>query len=176
MPRGRKKRYYRINYYIQAPKVRVVDREGKQSGIIPLAEALAEAKKADLDLVEIAPETKPPVCKILNFRNFLYEKRVQRQRGPKSKKGGGELKEIRLRPFVSEHDLNTKLERIKEFLEEKSSVRITVLYRGRQNRYKEFGIQLVDRIINQLGDKIKVLVPPKIKGRILAVTIGPKKS
>lgn len=175
MPRGKKKRYYRINHYIQTPKVRVIDKEGKQLGVMPLARALTEARKADLDLVEIAPEADPPVCKILNFRNFLYEKRVQKYKKAKSKKSGGELKEIRLKPFVSDHDLETKLERIKEFLGEKNNVRITVLFRGRQARYKEFGTKLIDKIINQLGEKINVLVPPKLKGRILVTTIGPKK-
>lgn len=176
MPRGRKKRYYRINHYIQAPKVRVVSREGKQLGVISLAQAIAEAKEKDLDLVEIAPEADPPVCKILNFRNFLYEKRVQKYRGGKAKKGGGELKEIRLKPFVSDHDLNTKLERIKEFLAEKNIVQISVLFRGRQNQHREFGTELIDRVISQLGeDKIKILVPPKFRGRILVTTIGPKK-
>lgn len=175
MPRGRKKRYYRLNHYIQAPTVRVIDKQGKQLGIMPLAKALAEAKKTDLDLVEVAPEANPPVCKILKFRNFLYEKRLGLQKRGKSKKSGGELKEIRLKPFVSDHDLCTKLERIKEFLAGKDNVRITILFRGREAQYKEFGTQLIEKVINQLGEKAKVLVPPKFKGRLLVTTLGPKK-
>lgn len=173
MPRSGKRRYYRINHYIKAPKVRVIDREGEQLGILSISQALAEAQKAGLDLVEVAPEANPPVCKIINFRNFLYEKRAKKQKERRRK--GKEFKEIRLRPFVSEHDLEVRLQRIEEFLREKNSVRINVLFRGREMRHKEFGTKLLGKIIDYLGDKINVLSPPKFKGRVLTTVLGPKK-
>ena len=149
VPRASKRRYYRINHYIKVPKVRVVGREGKHLGVMSISQALTEAKEAGLDLVEVAPKADPPVCKILNFRTFIYEKRAKRQKERRGKKrGGGGVKEIRLRPFVSEHDLNVRLERIKEFLDEKNNVRITVLFRGREMRHKEFGIKLADQKIS----------------------------
>lgn len=152
--------------------MRVVTREGKQLGIMPVSQALTEARNAGLDLVEVAPKAELPVCKILNFRNFLYEKRLKKQKG---RGKGGEFKEIRLRPFVSENDLNVRLERIKEFLEEKNKVRISVLFRGREMNHKEFGTKLLEKIIGHFGEKISVIAPPKSKGRILTATIGPKK-
>jgi len=173
VPRGSKRRYYRINQYIRTPKVRVITREGKQLGVMSVSQALAEAQKAGLDLVEVAPKAEPPVCKILNFRNFLFEKRFKKQKGGRKKRE--EFKEVRLRPFVSENDLNIRLERIKKFLEEKNKVRISILFRGREIAHKEFGVRLLEKIIDYFGEKINLMSPPKFKGRILTATIGPKK-
>lgn len=173
MPRAGKKRYYRINQYIRAPRVRVISKEGKQLGIMSTPQALSEAQKTDLDLVEVAPEANPPVCKILNFRDFLYEKRTRKQK--KGRRKEGDLKEIRLRPFVSENDLNVRLKRIKDFLEEKNNVRILVVFRGREMGHKEFGTKLIQRILNHFGEKIQIISPPKFKGKSLIATIGSKK-
>lgn len=174
MPRTSKKKYYRINQYIRTPKVRVVSREGEQLGVMPVLQALTKAQEAGLDLVEVAPKADPPVCKILNFRNFLYEKWGRNKRKPRGK-GSEKTKQIRLKPFVSEHDLNVKLERIKKFLAEKNKVRITILFRGREMRHKEFGVKLFEKIINHFGDDVNILSPLKFKGKILTATLGPKK-
>lgn len=141
---------------------------------MPVPQALGKAREAGLDLVEIAPKADPPVCKILNFRNFLHEKWSKNKKKRRGKSGEG-VKQIRLRPFVSEHDLNVRLERIKEFLAEKNKIRITILFRGREMRHKEFGTKLFEKIVSHFGDKINVLAPPKFKGRMLTATIGPKK-
>ena len=169
MPKKGKRKYYRINQYIKAREVRLIDKTGKQVGILRLEEALKKAEEEGLDLVEVAPQANPPVCRILNFREWLYKNKVKKKRKPEA-----ELKEIRLRPFVSPHDLEVKLKRARAFLKEKNSVRVTIQFRGREMRHREKGKELFAKIQNELSKEGKVVLAPKFKGRMLVGIFGPK--
>ena len=164
------KKYYRVNHYIQAKEVRVVGEEGKQVGVWSIQKALQQAQKKGLDLVEVAPNAKPPVCKIINFKKFKFlESRKQQEEKKKTKKV--DLKEIQLRPFIAENDLNFRLERAKKFLREGHKVKVSVVFRGRQITKKEFGRDLIKRVIERLSAFSEVDHEPKFFGRKLEVIL-----
>ena len=164
--------YWRTNEQIHAPKVRVVDADGKQIGILTRAKALEQAKKAKLDLIEIAPKAKPPVVKIANLGKFRYqeEKRLRQQ---KKRTKLTELKEIRFSPFIGEADYKTRFERVKKFLAEKNKVRMVVKFKGRQMGSKQFGYNLLERLLKELGEGITIDMRPKFLGRHLTMVISP---
>jgi len=165
--------YWRVNEKIHAPKVRVIDEKGKQLGVLTTIEALKKAKEAELDLVEIAPKAVPPVAKIIEFGKFRYSQQ-KKLRAQKSKSKSPELKEIRFSPFIGEADYNTRLERVKEFLSDKDKVRLVVKFKGRQMGSKQYGYDLLDKIINDVGkDSIAVDMVPKFLGRHLVMIISP---
>jgi translation initiation factor IF-3 len=166
------KTYWRINHNIHAPEVRVIDEKDKQLGVLKLSEALNKADKAKLDLVEIAPNAKPPVAKIIDFGKFRYQERKKEKSQKKGAKSG-DLKEIRFSPFIGEADYNTRLQRIKEFLEEKSKIRLVVKFKGRQMGSKQFGYNLLKRINTELGDTVVIDMEPKFLGRHLTMVISP---
>lgn len=168
------KKYYRLNQYIVANEVRVVDEEGKQIGILPLQEALKGAKEKNLDLVEIAAKAQPPVCKIIDFKKFLYlETRKRQEEKRKSKKS--ELKEIRLAPFIADNDLNFRLKRAQEFLKNDDKVKFTVRFRGREIARKEFGYELLKKVIGKLTPYAEIESEPKLLGRQLEMVFQPLK-
>jgi translation initiation factor IF-3 len=152
--------------------VRVIGANGKQIGVLTIQKALAEANKAGLDLIEIAPKAKPPVAKIADFGKFRYqeEKRLKKQ-----KKGskGSELKEVRFSPFIAEHDYKVRYDRIREFLEEGNKIRVVVVFKGRHMGSKQFGYDLLKKIVDKLGETISVDMEPKFFGRHLAMVISP---
>lgn len=163
---------WRTNKQIRAPEVRLIGEDDKQIGVLTSEEALEKAKEKGLDLVEIAPKAKPPVVKIVDFGKFLYreEKKLKKQ-----KKGAktSELKEVRFSPFIADADYKTRLDRIEEFLRERNKVRITVKFKGRQMSAKKFGYELVDRILEDLGELAKIDQQAKFMGRHLIMTISP---
>ncbi|MBI4153694.1 translation initiation factor IF-3 [Candidatus Woesebacteria bacterium] len=163
--------YYRINEAIRAPKVRVINSQGKQLGVLSREEALNKAKKANLALIEIAAKANPPVAKIVDLGKFKYqeEKRLKSQKKAK----GGEVKEIRFSPFIAENDYQIRLGRVKEFLGEKNKVRLVVVFRGPQMRSKQFGYNLLARIVTELGEQVAVDMPPKFLGKHLMMIISP---
>ncbi len=168
------KRFYRINQYIQADKVRVVDEKGKQLGIMPLGEASFKAKQSGLDLVEVAPEAKPPVCKIINFRKFKYQESKKQRAGQKKAKQS-QLKQIRFTPFIGKGDYETRVKKAKEFLKEGSKVKLTVKFVGRQITRKRFGYDLLEKTKKSLKNLSKVEVEPKWQGRLLSMVLKPAK-
>lgn len=153
--------------------MRLIGKGGKQAGVIELGEALKLANKADLDLVEIAPNAKPPVVKIIDIGKFRYqeEKKLRKQ---KKQAKSTELKEVRFSPFIGEHDFSVRFEKIKEFLKEKHKIRVVVVFKGRHMGSKQFGYKLIKRIVNELGDNISIDMEPKFFGRHLATVISPK--
>jgi len=168
------KKFYRLNQYIQAKEVRVVDEEGKQIGVLPTEKALKQAQSKGLDLVEVAPNAKPPVCKIIDFKKFKFlESRKQQQERKKSKKV--ELKEVKLGPFIAENDFNYRLKRAEEFLEEGNKVKIAVVFKGRQITKKEFGYKLMERVLEKLKPFSEIDFEPKFAGRKLEMTLKPIK-
>jgi len=166
----KKKKYYRLNRNIQAEKVRVVNEEGKQIGVMALTEALLRAQNQELDLVEIAPKAKPPVCKIIDFKKFRY---LEAKKGSAKKIKKSETKEVRLSPFIAENDLKTRLNRIKKFLKDKNQVKVTIVFKGRQIAKKEFGYQLVKQVTESLSDYSRVGQEPKFLGRRLIMILYP---
>ena len=166
-------RFYQINRYIQAEKVRVINKDGKQIGIMPTAEALQEAKKRGLDLVEVVPKAEPPVCKIIDFKRFIYQQKKKRQGAHKGKKQP-ELKQFRLRLFIDNHDLERRIKRAEKFLKNGNRVKFSILFRGREITKKEFGFDLLKKIKEKLEEIAKVAQKPKLKGKILEMTLGPK--
>jgi translation initiation factor IF-3 len=140
-------------------------------GIIETDEALQKAREAGLDLVEVAPTEKPPVCRIMDFGKFKYQ---QKKRQHKGHTHHGKNKELRLRPKIGEHDLMTKVNRAKEFLGQKDKVVFSVIFRGRENAHVEEGYKLVDRIVAELADIAKLEQNPSMQGRRIVVIFAPK--
>ena len=176
--RSRKKpenrRYYRINERIYANSLRVLDSEGKQIGILTKIDALAKAKEQELDLVEIAPSAKPPVAKIIDFNKFLYQEE-KKKREEKKKAKTTETKEVRLGPFMNDHDLQIMINRARDFLENSDKVRFVVKFKGRQITHPEFGEAVVGKVVKDLEDISKVERVPHFEGKQLIAIISPER-
>lgn len=149
----------------------MIDADGTQLGIVSTEEALDKARNIGLDLVEVAPQEKPPVCRIMDYGKFKYQ---QRKRQHKSHMHHGKNKEIRLRPKIGEHDFLTKVNRAKDFLEHKDKVIFSVIFRGRENAHIDEGFKLVDRLIAELEPVSKLEQTPKMAGKRIIVTFAPK--
>lgn len=164
----------RINHQIRYPEVRVLGEDNKQIGVMSSQEAFAHAQELGLDLVEIAPQALPPVVKIIELGKFKYEQE-KKERAQKKNAKAGELKEVRFSPFIGDHDFDTRLERIKEFLEESSKVRIVVVFKGRQLGSKQFGYEIIGRVLKELEGKVQQDAEPKFLGKHLMTVISPVK-
>ena len=166
---------YRVKQQIRAPELRVIGTDGKQLGVLKLTEALAKASELELDLIEIAPTAKPPVAKITELGKFRYQEEKKLKKERKNSKAS-ELKEIRLSPFIADHDFANRTERIAEFLAEKNKVRVVVVFAGRQMNSKEFGYEVLKRVVKKFEGKIAVDMEPKFFGRYLGMVISPVNS
>jgi translation initiation factor IF-3 len=164
----------RINQRITAASVRLIDSDGTQIGIGPINEALAIARTRGLDLIEIAPQATPPVCKILDYSKYKYEQ-DKKEKEARKKQKSGLLKEIRLRPSIGVHDLDVKLRHVSEFLKEHDKVRITVVFRGRENQHKDIGLQLLQQIQQKLLDLASIEGRPSSEGNRMSIMLIPKK-
>lgn len=168
-------KFYRLNQQIQAPKLRVLDEENKQIGVLDKQEALAKAQELGLDLVEIAPTANPPVCKIIDFKKFRYLEQ-KREKESKKKTKHTELKELWLGPFMSENDLKVRIGRAQKFLKEGHKLRLAVKFAGRQITHPEFGWQVIKKFLIALEEYGHVEREPKFEGKILATTLTPGKA
>ncbi len=167
---------YRVNRQIKAKEVRLIDENGNQIGIVPLSEALSIAEEKGLDLVEIAPQAKPPVCKIMDYGKFKYEmKKKEREARKKQREHQIEVKDIRMKVRIDDHDLQVKLKHMREFLEDGDKVRVRVRFRGRENAHPELGEKLFQKIVNELSDVGEVEVQPKKEGPFLIFVLAPKR-
>lgn len=167
------KSFWRVNENIRAEKLRVVGHDGKQIGVLTREEALKEAKKQELDLVEVVPKAAPPVAKIVNFAKFRYQQDKKEREAALKEKKGTEQKEIWLTPFMADNDYQFRLGRIKEFLQEGYKVRMTVKFTGRQMAHREFGYQLADRVLTDTGARQDGEI--KFLGRQLMMMLSPVK-
>ena len=163
----------RINDLIRAESVRCIGADGEQLGVIPINEALKIAENLSLDLVEIQPNVNPPVCKILDYGKYLYEKQKLEKKN-KKKQHVIHVKEIRVRPNTSDHDLLTKLSRAKKFLESGDKVKITVMYRGREMARQDMGIDTLNRVVEILDDFAQIDKQANLEGRRLSLILSPK--
>ena len=165
------KTFYRLNYSITAPTLRLIDESGKQLGIVSREEALKKASEAGIDLVEVAAKARPPVCRLIDFKKFQYIQ-SRKAREEKKKLKEVELKEIRMGPFVASRDLEIRLGRIKDFLTEGHRVKVTVRFAGRQMAHPEFGHELLHKIVEELKEISQVEREAKFEGRNLTLILG----
>jgi len=163
----------RVNNLIRSPLVRLIDADGEQVGIVPLEQALAKAQNAGLDLVEVAPNADPPVCRVMDYGKYKYQQAKKAQEA-KKKQSHTQLKEIKFRPKIADHDFEFKMRKVKAFLKERNRVKITVQFRGREIAYKEYGHKLLQRVVDELGDDVVVAAMPKQEGRFLHMVVAPK--
>ena len=169
--RERDKNRQRVNERIRVPQVRVITEEGEQLGIMNTADALDKARKAGLDLVEVAADSKPPVCRIMDYGKYRYQ---QKKRLSKTHVHQSKLKEVWLHPKTGEHDLIVKVNKAREFLMHKDRVQIVVKFRGRENAHVEEGSRVMYRMIEMLEDISKIESPPKGAHRQVICTLAPK--
>jgi len=163
----------KINEEIKAVQVRLIE-EGKQLGVMSLKEALAVAAKAGLDLVEIAPNATPPVCRVMDYGKYRYQQSKKLQDAKKSQTTI-QVKEIRLRPKTEEHDLEVKIKHIKKFLQQNDKVKITMMFRGREIAYTDLGRKIMEAVRDSLMDVGVVELQPKLEGRNMIMVVVPKK-
>lgn len=169
------KRGLRVNGGVKAETVRLIDESDNQVGIISTDDALSRAREVGLDLVEVAPNSDPPVCRIMDYGKYSYQqKRRTREAHKKSQKHVATLKEIRLRPETDKHDLDIKVKHAREFLEKGHKVQFTVFFRGRQMLHKEHGYDLLARIVETLQDQAKVERPSMMSGRRMTIMLIPR--
>ena len=161
---------HRRNGKIRAREVRVLDEDKRQLGVMPLAEALRLAQSKELDLVEIAPTATPPVCRIVNYGKLMYEEAKNHK---ESRHAGPQLKEIQLRPAIEPHDLQTKLNHARKFLEDGSLVKVALRFRGRELRHPEQGVQVVEKFVAELAAFGATDAPPKRVERNIHVMLRP---
>ena len=158
---------------IRASQVRLISSNGDQLGIMPVRDAIDIAGREGLDLVEVAPNADPPVCRIMDYGKYKYEASKKEQEARKKTKAF-QLKEIKFRPHTDEHDLNTKIKSIIKFLEKKNRVKLTLMYRGRELAYQETGIELLNRIADEVKELGSVEQEAKKEGRNATMVIVPK--
>lgn len=163
----------RINDRIRVPMVRVIGPEGDQLGVMAISEALRVAREMTLDLVEVAPAARPPVCRVMDFGKYKYEQ-AKREQKAKKKQRLTVVKEVKLRPKVEKHDFEFKMRNARRFLEERDKVKIVVQFRGRELSHPELGRELIDRVIETLTDVGTVEQAPSLEGRVMVMMLAPK--
>lgn len=165
----------RVNHKIRVPRVRLIGPDGKQLGVVDTQEALRAAhEKFHLDLIEISPTAKPPVCKIMDYGKYKYQ---QKKKNQEAKKHQNIIlvKEIKLRPSTDQHDFDFKVKHIERFLEDGNKAKVTIRFRGRELVHSQLGEAMLGRIAATLQDKAEVEQPPKLEGRNMIMILGPRK-
>lgn len=162
-----------MNERIRVPQVRVIGDDGQQVGVLATREALTLAQSRGLDLVEVSPTARPPVCRIMDYGKFKYE---QNRRARKAKKNQHQmqLKEIKIRPKIEDHDYAFKVQHARDFLEGRDKVKVTLTFRGREIAHQDIGYKLIQKLIAELGDVATVESPPRSEGRTLTAVLMPK--
>ncbi|MGB9867900.1 MAG: translation initiation factor IF-3 [Bacillota bacterium] len=163
----------RINQAIKAKEVRLVSPEGEQLGIVSLRDALRAAAERGLDLVEVAPTAKPPVCRIMDYGKYKYEQ-AKKEKEAKKKQKVSELKEIKVRPTIDDHDFEVKLRSARRFLADGDRVRIVVMFRGREISHLDLGKEILQRFARGVVELAIVEKPPKVEGKNMTMTLAPK--
>ncbi len=164
----------RRNNEINVPRVRVIDAEGQQIGVIALREALALAEESGLDLVEVSPNAEPPVCRVMDYGKYLFEQN-KKAHAAKRKQKQIQVKEIKFRPTTEEGDYQVKLRNLTRFLEEGDKAKVTLRFRGREMLHQELGRKLLERVRDDLAELTQVEQMPKLEGRQMVMVLGPKK-
>ncbi|TSB01870.1 translation initiation factor IF-3 [Sphingorhabdus contaminans] len=163
----------RYNNLITAEKVRVIDDDGENLGVMYTREAIAQAAEVGLDLVEVSPNADPPVCKFLDIGKFKYEAQKKANLARKSQKTQ-EIKEIKMRPNIDDHDYMVKMKKVAEFIEEGDKVKITLRFRGRELAHQQLGMQLLQRVQADTAESAKIEAHPRMEGRQMLMVLSPK--
>ena len=163
----------RINRQIRISPVRVIGADGSQLGVMDLEVAFSAAEQAGLDLVEVAAMARPPVVRIMDYGKFKFEQAKQ-ARAAKKKQHVIELKEVKYRPGIDDHDFNTKTRHARRFLEEKNKVKVTMMFRGRQVAHPELGRAVLDRVASELTDVAKIESMSRLEGKSMTMILAPK--
>ncbi|MGF1658819.1 MAG: translation initiation factor IF-3 [Rubrimonas sp.] len=163
----------RINRMIRAPEIRLIDHEGENRGVVRPDEALRMAEEVGLDLVEISPNAAPPVCKIMDFGKFKFEQQKKAAEARKNQKVI-EIKEVKFRPNIDDHDYDVKMRSVTKFLEEGDKVKVTLRFRGREMAHIDLGRNLLDRIAGDLETHGKIESMPKVEGRQMIMVVAPR--
>ena len=163
----------RINEEIRIREVRVTSASGEQLGIMATRDALRMAEEQHLDLVEVAPKAKPPVCRIMDFGKYRYEQQ-KREKEAKKKQKIVTIKEVKLRPNIEQHDFNVKLKNALRFLEEGNKVKVTIMFRGRELSHPELGREVLDRVSEQLKELVSIERDAKLEGKNMTMILAPK--
>ena len=164
-----------MNEMIIHPEIRLIDAEGEQAGVMPTPQALEMAKEARLDLVEVSPNAEPPVCRIMDYGKFKFENNKQQQKAKKKQKQI-QVKEIKFRPRTEEGDYQTKVRKLREFLEEGDKAKVTLRFRGREFAHQELGLKLLQRVGADLEEYATVEQMPKMEGRQMVMMLSPRKT
>jgi translation initiation factor IF-3 len=165
----------RINDRIRVPEVRLIDDEGKQVGVMKTADALAFAQDRELDLVEVAPDARPPVCRVLDYSKYKYEQ-AQKQKAARKHQQQITVREIKFRPKIAQHDYDTKKSHVERFLRHKDKVKITIMFRGREVTHPERGTAILDRLAEELSELGVVEQRPMQEGRNMTMLMAPSKA
>ena len=165
----------RINERIRVPEVRLIGPDGQQVGILKTAEALRYAQERDLDLVEVAPEARPPVCRVLDYSKYKYEQ-SQKQKAARKHQQQITIREIKFRPKIAEQDYATKKRHVERFLKRKDKVKITIMFRGREVTHPERGQMILDRLAEELTELAIIEQRPNLDGRNMTMLLGPSKA
>jgi len=163
----------RFNEFIQSPQVRVIDDQGENVGVLPSNVAIARAAEVGLDLVEVSPNADPPVAKYLDVGKFKYEAQKKANLARKSQKTQ-EIKEIKMRPNIDDHDYDTKMKKVVEFIEEGDKVKVTMRFRGRELSHGQLGMAVLQRVAEQTAEIAKVEAHPRMEGRQMLMVLSPK--
>lgn len=166
--------FRRLNHQIRVPQVRVIDDQGEQLGVISTQEALRLAQERGVDLVEVAPNANPPVCRLVDYNKFLYQEEKKARETKRGSKGG-DVKEIRLSPFISENDFTIRVKRAEEFMGEGHKLRVVLKFSGREMAHPEFGWTQINKFIEAVSEFGKVEREPKQEGKMLVTTLTPAK-
>ena len=158
---------------IRAPEVRLIGADGEQVGVVPIEQARGVAEQQGLDLVEVAPDATPPVCKLIDYGKYRYQQ-ARKAREARRKHHHVGVKEIRLRPKTDKHDLDFKMKKVREFLESHHKVRLVMRFRGREQAYTGRGLEVLNDVAEQLADVAAIEQSPKVEGRMMVMFLAPK--
>jgi translation initiation factor IF-3 len=162
-----------VNEDIEKEQVRVVDADGEMVGVISTAEGIEMAYEVGLDLVEVSPNADPPVCKILDYGKYKYETQKKANEARKKQKVI-EIKEIKMRPGIDVHDYDVKMRAVKRFLGDGDKVKMTIRFRGREMAHQELGMNVLNRVREELAEEVKVELYPRMEGRMMTMVLAPK--
>jgi translation initiation factor IF-3 len=165
----------RTNERIRVPEVRLIDENGQQQGVVSRDEALDYARTKDLDLVEVAPEARPPVCRVLDYSKYKYEQE-QKQKAARKHQQNIVVREIKFRPKIAQHDYDTKKGHVERFLKHRDKVKVTIMFRGREVTHPERGEMILNRLADDLGDLAVIEQRPTQDGRNMTMMLGPAKA
>jgi translation initiation factor IF-3 len=165
----------RINERIRVPEVRLIDENGEQAGIKPTQEALEYARERDFDLVEVAPDSKPPVCRVLDYSKYKYEQE-QKAKAARKHQQQVNVREIKLRPKIADHDYETKRGHVERFLRNQDKVKVTIMFRGREASHPERGRALLDRLVGDVSELATIEQEPQQEGRNMHMLLAPARN